>query len=187
LLSFPSTSLQPRRICNPEPIRRKLLFTITAKNSQGVSTVHSTRELTLKAKYKTSVESGADGFTDFNLSITPTAYTYNFDIANNTGYVDIANINFSHASVSSSSQSYPNNPFVIGSPPPHGWTASAEPYTFRKIGSEYQQIRGEHHRIHDTLVNQINQVSSMSQLTDGGAVYGDTYDQQPADTGKNNS
>lgn len=155
----------------------KLLFTITAKNSQGVSTVHSTRELTLKAKYKTSVESGADGFTDFNLSITPTAYTYNFDIANNTGYVDIANINFSHASVSSSSQSYPNYPFVIGvSASPHGWTATAEPYTFRKIGSEYQQESAANTIEYTTrLVNQNNQVSSMSQPTDGRSQFPATH------------
>ncbi len=152
----------------------RLKFTLTAPYySNDYPAVELSYDIVLKAKYKTNIEGGESGFTDFYFSITPTSSTYNFDIEGNIGYVDVADIHFTFSERTTSKKTYGNDPFVVGvSASGDGWTMVNDPYTFRRIGSEYQEESDANTIAYQTrLVNENYGTGYGSSLGDGRYQY----------------
>lgn len=131
-------------------------------------------DMELKAKYKTNIEGGEEGFSDFTFSISPTASTYNFDIEGNNGFVDVADIQFTFSERTKNPKNdYGQNPFVIGvSASGDGWIPMTEPYKFRRAGSEYQGESDANTITYETrLVNENYGIGYGTPLSDGRYEY----------------
>lgn len=117
----------------------------------------------LQAKYRSNINSGSGGFTDFNLSIEPTANTYSFDLKNNSALTPVANIRFTYTQISDNQVNYGNDPLVIGvSPSGTSWNDLTGTYKFKRIGSEYQEE------------NQYNSITHSTHLVSGSGTSAET-------------
>ncbi len=141
----------------------KINVRVTAPASGGEASIDETHTVVIKAKYRVNVDTGS-GFTDFNLSIEPTADTFSFDLQNNSRSTSIANIHFTYTQISNSQISYGTNPLVIGvSPVGTSWDDTSGSFVFKRTGAELQPNTTSNSISHNVSLS--NGAVNSSQLT----------------------